>query len=75
MQQALWLAIMHADPKDPRRVGVAFRLPKKVDLKAFAERLRAAGLVGGELLVFPRKMDELWEAFIKDEADGATGLD
>jgi hypothetical protein len=56
-------------------VGVAFRLPKKVDLKAFAERLRAAGLVGGELLVFPRKMDELWEAFIKDEADGATGLD
>jgi hypothetical protein len=56
---------MHVKEEDPFKVGIAFRLPKDGDPEAFEERLRAIGLVGGELRLLPRAADESWERCIE----------
>jgi len=62
LKQDTWLAILgEFDHEDDDQVGIAFRLPGKDDPKAFEERLRQAGLVGGKLKVWSRSADEIWK--------------
>ena len=51
---------------------MAFRLPKMEDPDLFQERLRTAGLIGGDLLVWPRAMDKWWESFAKGRGERLT---
>jgi hypothetical protein len=56
---------LYADPEDPLKAGIVFRLPKSEDPEDFEKRLETAGLVGCALLVYAREMDKWWESFIK----------
>ena len=65
---------MYADPEDPLKVGIAFRLPKSEDPEEFKERLETAGLVGCALSAYSRSMDKWWENFLKGEANNFIKL-
>ena len=55
--------------RDIDQVSIAFRLPSSEDPKAFEERLRAAGLVGGKFEVMSRDADLIWKFFVEKGGD------
>ena len=65
---------MYADPEDPLKVGIAFRLPESEDPEEFEERLETAGLVGCALSAYSRSMDKWWESFAKGQAENFKKL-
>ena len=66
---------MYADPEDPLKVGIAFRLPKSEDPEIFEGRLEIAGLVGCALFACSRSMDKWWENLLKGQANNFVKFD